>query len=381
MRNLLRVRDYSHSKSTPFEVVIPKSLTGTERKRKYFATREQAEVYILRVLTPDIGYAKADVRGQVVQVNGSKARLLGQCTQEYIESFYPNNKPTFFQMRRCLKPLITRHGRDPIDTVGVQELDALLRSLALKYAPGTQHNYWRRIRQFFIHCHDFGWITSNPMKILKEPHYKKPDRPIVKPRHMRRFLEAAKEDRALTAWLCLGGFAGVRTCEVLAMDWDDLLWDTDEVRVRKAKEVDNADSKEVWMHLDEEDEEDDVEISGDRIVTMEAALRRNLEALALKGAQIDAAEQRRPDGGRGSRKIVPGGKRTLYYLVRDKLRSLGIKEWPKNCLRHSYKSYHIAFHRNLERTRFEMGHGHSNTTKYKYGSIQQKTPAEEWWAL
>ena len=379
MRNRLRVRDYPHSKSTPFLVIVPRVLTHTERKRKFFATRQQAEVYILRLLNPEIGFVKADIREQLTQA-GRAVGLLSECAQRYLESF-AQKKPTFFQMRRCLKPLIARHGQDPIDMVGVEELDALLRGLALKYSPTTQGNYWRRIRQFFIHCHDFGWITSNPMKILKEPHYKKPDRPIMKPRHMRRFLEAAKGDRALTAWLCLGGFAGVRTCEVLAMDWDDLLWDTDEIRVRKAKEVDNADAKEVWMCLDEEDEEGDAEISGDRVVTMEAALRRNLEPLALKGAAIHKAERRRPDGGRGSRKIVPGGQRTLYYLIRDKLRSLGIKEWPKNCLRHAYKSYHIAFHRDLERTRFEMGHGHSNTTKYKYGSIQQKTPAEEWWAL
>ncbi|SRR5580765_3601298 len=376
MKKHLKVDDYKYSKSTPFMVVVPKVLTGSERKRKFFATREQAEVYILRVLTPDIGYAKADVRGQV-QANGSKARPLGQCAQEYLERFV-QKKPTFFQLRRCLAPLTARHGRDPIDTVQVQELDALLRSLTGKYSPTTQGNYWRRIRQFFNHCHDFGWITNNPMKILKEPHFKRPNRPIMKPEHMRRCLEAAKGNRALTAYLCLGGFAGIRTDEILALDWDDLFWEENQIRVRKAKEVDNADVKEVW--LSDEDDEDE-EISGDRMVTMEPAFHRHLEPVTLKGKQIDAAEQRRPDGGRGSRKIVPGGQRTLYGL-RTKLREvLGVKAWPDNCLRHSYKSYHIAFYENLELTRFQMGHSHSNTTKYKYGAARFKSRAEEWWAL
>lgn len=376
MKNHLKVRDYPHSKSTPFEVVVPKSLTGTERKRKYFATREQAEIYILRVLTPDIGYIRADVRGQLAQVNGSKARLLGDCTQEYLERFV-QKKPTFFQLRRCLKPLIARHGRDPINVVGVQELDALLRSLEGKYSPTTQGNYWRRIRHFFNHCHDFGWVASNPMKILKEPHFKRPNHPIMKPEHMRRCLEAAKGDRALTAYVCLGGFAGIRTSEILALDWDDLFWEENQIRVRKAKEVDNADAKEVWLSDDEEDEE----ISGDRMVTMEPAFHRHLAPVALKGKEIDATAQRRPDGGRGSRKIVPGGQRTLYGL-RAKLREiLGVEQWPNNCLRHSYKSYHIAFYENLELTRFQMGHSHSNTTKYKYGAARFKSRAEEWWAL
>jgi integrase len=377
MKSRLEVREYPHSKSTPFMVVVPRSLTGTERKRKYFATRPEAEVYILRVLTPDIGYAKADVREKPIQVNWSKARLLGQCVQEYLERFV-QRKPTFLQLRRCFKPLIARHGCDPINTVQVPELDALLRSLEGKYSPTTQGNYWRRIRQFFNHCHDFGWITNNPMKILKEPHFKRPNRPIMKPEHMRRCLEAAKGDRALTAYLCLGGFAGIRTSEILALNWDDLFWEENQIRVRKAKEVDNADAKEVW--LSDNDDEDE-EISGDRMVTMEPTFHRHLEPIALKGKEIDAAEQRRPDGGRGSRKIVPGGQRTLYEL-RAKLREvLGVKAWPDNCLRHSYKSYHIAFYENLELTRFQMGHSHSNTTKYKYGAARFKSRAEEWWAL
>src|SRR4029077_15100956 len=296
---------------------VPRSLTGTERKRKYFATRPEAEVYILRVLTPDIGYAKADVREKPIQVNWSKARLLGQCVQEYLERFV-QRKPTFLQLRRCLKPLIARHGCDPINTVQVPELDALLRSLEGKYSPTTQGNYWRRIRQFFNHCHDFGWITNNPMKILKEPHFKRPNRPIMKPEHMRRCLEAAKGDRALTAYLCLGGFAGIRTSEILALNWDDLFWQENQIRVRKAKEVDNADAKEVWLS---DDDDEDEEISGDRMVTMEPAFHRHLEPIALKGKEIDAAERRRPDGGRGSRKIVPGGQRTLYGL-RAKLRKV-----------------------------------------------------------
>jgi integrase len=359
-------------------VVVPKSFNGSKRQRFFFKTEEEAQFYCNN-LSP-ANYASFDPHPMTAggRDRDPTLRSLEACARDWMGRF-TMARPMFFQVRQVLQPLIARFGRHPIQSIGVQELDTWLRSLASKYSPTTQHNYWRRTRQFFNHCHDFGWIASNPMKILKEPDFKRPNRPIMKPEHMRRCLELAKGDRALTAYLCLGGFAGIRTSEILALDWDDLFWEENQIRVRKGKEVDNADAKEVWLSADEDDE--DEEISGDRMVTMEPAFRRHLEPVALKGNQINAAGQRRPDGGRGSRKIVPGGQRTLYE-IRTKLRTLlRVEEWPKNCLRHSYKSYHIAFYENLELTRFQMGHSHSNTTKYKYGAARFKSRAEEWWAL
>lgn len=381
MRNHLKVRDYPAAKYTPFLVVVPKLLTGTKRQRKFFATREQAEIYILRILNPEIGYAKADVRGQVTE-SGKRGGPLAECAQRYLEQFI-QKKPTFLQLRRCLKPLISRHGTDPIDMVGVAELNALLRSLEGKYSPTTQDNYWRRIRQFFNHCHDFGWITSNPMKILKESHRTRRERPVLKPAAMRRCLEAAEGDRELMAYLCLGGFCGVRPGEILEMNWEDILWEHDEVRVPKAKDVNGAAPKDVWFGEYGKHKE----ISGDRTVTIEknregySAFRHHLEPLALKGKQIDKAEQRRPDGGRGSRKIIPGGWRKLHEIRKPLRELLRIKEWPQDILRHSYNTFHKAYWRDLGRTSFEMGHGHNSNMTQRYGTTALKPDAEEWWAL
>ena len=306
--------------------------------------------------------------------------FLAYWIEMYLDRVKARSKGTFFQARQVLTKLNEVHGRAAIDKVGVNELDKWLRSLTPQYSFTTQQNYWRRTRHFFAYCHNSGLIAANPFQnpILKQPkRMGSVKRQILRPQHMKICLEAAKGDRALTAYLCLGGFAGIRTEEILRMDWDDLLWSGNEIRV-DSKKVEGADAKEVYLF--DEDEEDE-EISGDRIVTMEEAFRRHVEPLALKGKDIDAAAQRRPDGGRGSRKIVPGGQRTLYTL-RAKLREiLHVETWPNNCLRHSYKSYHIAFFRDLERTRHEMGHSHSNTTKYKYGAAQQRVVAEQWWAL
>ena len=362
-------RPYPHSKYSPWIVVVPQSW-GTKRMRFFFKTEEAAQHYCDH-LSP-ASYPTLDPHPNGI----SQGKLLRDCATEWMNRFR-KNKPMFFQVRQVMTPLINRLGRQLIDSVGVPELDAWLRSLAPKYSLTTQHNYWRRTRQFFIYCHNFGYIPKNPMVMLKEaPRREKPKRHILRPEQMAKCLEATKDNRALTAYLCLGGFSGIRTSEILRMDWDDLFWEEGEIRVRHGKEVNTSESKDIWI---EDDEEED--ISGDRLVTMETTFRRHIEPLALKGEAIDRAQQRRPDGGRGSRKIVPGGQRTLYML-RTKLREiLGVEEWPDNCLRHSFKTYHIAAFRNLERTRFEMGHNHSSTTKYKYGAARLKVVAEQWWAL
>jgi integrase len=358
---LLRVRHFPASKFTPWMVAVPKSITGTKRVRKYFASQEEAGVYLTRLLAPGIGYAKADIRQQV-PVNGEPGKpYLAQCADIWLKRFQLK-KSSYFQNRQIITPLVTRHGRDPIDMVGVQQLDAWLRSLSPKYSLTTQHNYWRRTRQFFNFCHDFGYVASNPMKPLKEPKRRERlVRHLLTPEQMGQCLVAAKDDRALTAYLCLGGFAGCRTKEILRMDWDHIDWENGEVWVANPKETDD------WH---------------ERYVEILPALRRHLEPLALKGAAIDAAaEAQKRQNGRPSRKIIPGGQRKLYEIRANLRKLLGVEEWPDNCLRHSFKSYHTAAFRNLELTRVEMGHSDSDTTKYKYGTARMKIVAEQWWAL
>jgi integrase len=348
-------------------VVVPREITATKRVRKYFKTQEEAQAYCDQLCPAS--YPKLDPHP--LANNGER---LDSCAQQWLGRFR-QSRMMFFQCRQVMKSLSAHIGYRPIGEVGVSELDAWLRSLESQYAYETRKNYWRRTRQFFTYCHNFGFIAKNPFVILKQPKRReKAKRHILTPQQMKDCLKSAQGDRALTAYLCLGGFAGIRTSEILRMDWNDLFWTEGEIRIRHAKEINNSDSKDVWIDQDEE-------ISGDRLVTMEGAFRRHLEPLALKGEAIERAAQRHRDGGRGSRKIIPGGQRALYVL-RARLRELlGVQEWPDNCLRHSYRSYHAAAFRDLERTRLEMGHSDPNTTRYKYGAARLKSVAEEWWSL
>jgi hypothetical protein len=160
---------------------------------------------------------------------------------------------------------------------------------------------------------------------------------ILTPAQMKACLEAAARERKLLAYLALGGFAGLRTEEILRQRWEDIAWPAGEVYVRQPKRL------AAWRP---------------RRVEILPALRKNLEPLAAKEG-----------------KVLPGGQRTLYLLRRTLMNKLGWKTWPRNPLRHSFKSYHLAFWQDRGKLAEQMGH---SMTGYSYDSPQIRASAEAW---
>lgn len=162
------------------------------------------------------------------------------------------------------------------------------------------------------------------MKRLQERRLEHQDPEILTPDQMRACLEAADGERRLLAYLALGGFAGMRTEEILRQSWSDIDWEAGEIYVRQPKRVGG------WRP---------------RHVEILPALRRHLEHLALKEG-----------------KVLPGGQRTLYLVRRAMMDKLGWEVWPRNCLRHSFKTYHAAHFQDLPKLAVQMGHAGSSLT-------------------
>ena len=147
----------------------------------------------------------------------------------------------------------------------------------------------------------------------------------------------------MLAYLCLGGFAGLRTSEILNLTWEDILWDRSQIFVRQPKRVKG------WRP---------------RYVDILPPLRLHLEAVALKSGRIGV-----------------GGMRTLYVSRKAMMDAIGIEHWPLNCLRHSFKTYHAAYFQDLGKLRLQMGHSDENMTRYAYGTPEAREVAEQWWNL
>lgn len=55
--------------------------------------------------------------------------------------------------------------------------------------------------------------------------------------------------------------------------------------------------------------------------------------------------------------------------------------WPKNCLRHSFGSYHLAYHGSAEKTALQMGH-HSTAMLFEhYRALVPKAEAKKFWQI
>ena len=134
---------------------------------------------------------------------------------------------------------------------------------------------------------------------------------ILAPAEMKKCLDAARGmDLQLFAHLCLGGFAGLRTNEILNLHWEDILWDSGQIFVRQPKRVKG------WRP---------------RYVDILPPLRRHLEPVALKSGRIG----------------VGAGMWKLHAARKLMLAAIGMAHWPANCLRHSFKTYHAAYFQDL----------------------------------
>ncbi|HEY5894055.1 MAG TPA: hypothetical protein VIT91_12565, partial [Chthoniobacterales bacterium] len=51
--------------------------------------------------------------------------------------------------------------------------------------------------------------------------------------------------------------------------------------------------------------------------------------------------------------IAPSGYQRLFATI---AKSAGATPWPRNAMRHSFASYHLAAHRNETATQAQMGH-------------------------
>lgn len=343
----MKVRQVRCKPYTPFEVAVPASITGTRRVRKYFATRSEADAYLVRVRTR--GFTNAEQRADAGKVT------LAECADTWQARHESKARGTFFQIRRVLQSLRDKHGQDAIELLTHRELEVWFAGIGGSII--NRRNYYKIASRFFDFCKD--WlevIPRNPfIKIsLPEMVHKEPE--ILSPETMRKCLIAAgsgapdvfapksREDLQLLAHFCLGGFAGLRTSEILNLHWEDILWQKGEIYVRQPKRVKG------WRP---------------RYVEILPPLRRHLETAALKSGRIG----------------VGAGMWKLHAARKSMLTAIAMDHWPANCLRHSFKTYHAAHFQDLGKLRLQMGHSDENMTRYAYGTPEVREVAAQWWNL
>ena len=143
--------------------------------------------------------------------------------------------------------------------------------------------------------------------------------------------------------LAIGAFAGLRTAELLRLEWSNLKFSgkgSVEVTARKAKSAKR------------------------RVITMSDNLRAWLEPYAASTGKLWQTSE------------------SAFHKASKKVGiAAGLPKWPQNGLRHSFASYHLAKHQDAPRLALDMGHISPKMIFDHYREIVTPEEAERYWQI
>jgi len=314
------------------------------------------------------GFAHADAG---TADGAGKGMRLSEAKAAFYERSVAGRRPsTRLQLKMVLGRLEECFGRLEIAKVTHRQLEPWVNGLAGNYT--TRHNHLRIGRRFFQFCVD--WLEVIPRNPFRKVHLVdersgSADIPVLAPDQLQAcllyalHLTNAEHRRRLVAYLCLGGFAGLRTEEILCVRWEDINFAAREIYVRQPKRVRG------WKP---------------RYVEMLPAFRFHLAPLAPQQAPVESREDRRSMAGtfgHNTAMVLPGGQRTLYCLRKAMMVALGWDAWPNNCLRHSFATYYLAEFNDLAKLRGQLGQESEDVTRARYVMPAKKAARKRWWAL
>lgn len=225
----------------------------------------------------------------------------------------------------------------PIDEISQRDLQRWLNDL--KVAGRTKNNFRGLLVTLFKFARAHGYLPSGlptAAEGLGKAKEHSGEIGILTPEHMIKLLGVASE--RLIPLLAIGGFAGLRTAEILRLDWGEIDFNQSHIEIKSGK------SKTAQRRL--------------------APLLPNLEAWL------------KPYRGRTGL-VCPTNE--VETERRELAKTLEIP-WPNNALRHSYGSYRMATTDDAQKVSIEMGNS-PNMIFRNYRKVVTKAEAAKWFEI
>ena len=190
-----------------------------------------------------------------------------------------------------------------------------------------------KIGPFFSWCIRENYCENNPCKAVKRPRSDDSPPAIFTPSEAQKLLLTAfKTDPGMIPYLAIGLFAGVRPLEIQRLQQQDFTEQYIEITAAKAKTRKR------------------------RLVR----LSNNLKGWLRLGGDLPPINK---------------PKRLSSILQKAGL------EWKPDIMRHSYASYHLAFHQSADKTALEMGHRDTQMLFRHYRELVTKEEAQAYWTI
>jgi integrase len=366
-RPQLRIVEYHHSATAKY--VIEGARVNGKRRRFFFPTKEKAEAELTRMkikqrkegenalrlsdslrimalecsqkLKP-LGKTLDDATEFYIKYLGDAERSISVSAliDEYLAGQQRLNRSQahIYDLRQRLGRFRKTFGDRALRTVTTNEIDAWLHGLDL--SAQSVNNYRSRIAALFSYGLKRGYVERNPVSSVDKIKLIDEAPRIFTPEQIQSLLDSAPADLLPCLGLC--AFAGLRTAEMLRMEWDaiDLL--------RRLINVSASNSK--------------------------TAKRRLIEIAP------NLTEWLSPYAAR-SGKIYPYSQRRYHHNVGLLRKAVGLAEWPTNGLRHSFASYHLAMHQNAPQLALQMGHTTPRMIFDHYRELVTPAEADLFWKI
>jgi len=261
----------------------------------------------------------------------------------YIESRQDCDERHLAGMRRTMDRFSLLHNRSVSD-ISHRDLEPLLNEIV----PGGRNLPMRHLRSFFNYGIKRGYLTDNPISRLDFVKPSPKEVEVVSPEDVARMLGTAlRNDLGLLPYLVLGFFCGIRPIgELTLLQWSDVDLHAKSVTIRS---------------------------------TVSKTKRRRFPELSENA--IAWLEAYRQHGGVCEGPIVTCDENALGMRRRQNRETAGITHWPNSAMRHSYCSYWLAVHKDINKLVLQSGHSSVDTMWRHYHRGTTEAEAKKFWAI
>ena len=261
----------------------------------------------------------------------------------YIESKQNRAKKHLKGLRHTMGRFPSLHDR-LVSDISHNDLESLLAPIS----PGGRNAVMSHLRAFFNYGIKRGYLTENPISRLDFIELPPQEVEIVPPEDVAKILGMAlASNLGLLPYLVLGFFCGIRPeGELGLLQWSDVDLQGKSVTIRS---------------------------------TISKTKRRRFPELSENAiAWLEAYRQR---GGQCEGPIVTYSARTLARRRLDNRLAAGITHWPNSAMRHSYCSYWLAMHKDINKLVLQSGHTSVDTMWRHYHRGTTEAEAKKFWGI
>jgi integrase len=225
------------------------------------------------------------------------------------------------------------------------------------WAPYTRRTKRIDIRTFFNEAERRGWLVVNPAAKLSEPRLDDKEPGVLTVDQVKLLLDTARKvEPRMIAYLALGIFCGIRPDEL--EDITPAMVNLKEGYVRIPASTNKTRKSRVFENMSE---------------NCKAWLRLGIDDLPPQNSRGRLNKVRLAAGFEGYRKRLVAG-RERWFKVKG-------MEWPSDCMRHSFASYHLSMFNSQDLTTTALGHRSSDMLYEHYRRIVTKEEAKKFWGI